>query len=120
MQIPCVQTFEDVRLMFATVTDVVIVELHDVPVYSDEGEELDPIDVSRVYVRTRSVAEKICRETGWRSDVETYWDIGHAPAAKFTRHEDPETVQIGLEEFLAQEKIWRRGRWINTFKPPER
>ncbi len=119
MQIPWVETPAKVRELFQITTDVVIVDVYDIPVFDDEGEEKDPIDGCRVFVRTRRIAQKICEVTGWHSDEIPNLDLGYCPAATFTLARDSESAQCQLEEFLSQEKIYRKGCWINTYQPPE-
>lgn len=120
MQIPWVQSPDEVRPLFQSTTDVVVVDVYDMVVFDDEGEEKDPRDGCRVYVRTRRIASKIYATTGWHIDAQPNDDLGYQPAAIFTLSGDPGEVQNLLESFLTKEPIYRRGRWINTYRPPER
>lgn len=120
MQIPWAETPAEVRRLFQRMTDVVVVDVYDLLTFDDEGEEIDPVDGCRVFVRTRRIAQKIRRATGWDSDKTPNLDLGYQPAATFTLTRDPEGVKYQLEAFLHQEAIYRQGRWINTYQPPER
>ena len=119
MDIPWVQAPHEVRPLFQKRTDVVVVTVYDMLTFDDEGEEKDPIDGCRIFVRNRRIAGKIRAITGWHSDAEPSDEIGYQPAATFTLSQDSEEVQAKLKSFLAEEKIYREGRWINTFQPSE-
>ena len=120
MQIPWVETPTEVRKLFQFTTDVVVVDVYDIPVFDDEGEEQDPVDGCRIFVRIRRIAQKICEMTGWPPDEIPNRDLGYQPAATFTLAHQPESVQYRLESFLDKEEIYRGGRWINTYQPPAR
>ena len=113
MQIPWVECPAQVRGLFQTTTDVVIVDVYDMFIFDDEGEEKDPIDGCRVFVRTRRITKKICEVTGWHPDKIINRDLGYAPAAVFTLARDPEIVRYQLERFLDTEQIYRKGCWVN-------
>ncbi len=119
MRIPWVETPACVRELFQTTTDVVVVDVYDIPVFDDEGEEQDPVDGCRIFVRTRRITQKIREMTGWHPDEIPNLDLGYRPAATFTLAGDAENVRYLLESFLDKECVYRRGRWINTYQPPE-
>ncbi|MDP3772256.1 MAG: hypothetical protein Q8Q94_02690 [bacterium] len=119
MRIPWVETPAHVRELFHATTDVVVVDVYDILVFNDEGEEQDPVDGCRIFVRTRRIAQKICEMTGWHPDEIPNLDLGYRPAATFTLIREASEAQYRLESFLDKEKIYRRGRWINTYQPPE-
>ena len=120
MDIPVATSAHDVRALFASITDAAVVLIYDLLVFDEEGEEQDPIGGCRVFVRTHRVAQIIHAATGWPFDGEPNDDIGYQPAATFTLAQSPEDVQSELVHHLCSVPIYRRGRWINTFQPPER
>ncbi len=115
MHIPMATSPHDVKILFGSVTDVVVVPLYDLLTFDQEGEENDPIDGCRVFVRTRRVAYIIHTATNWQFDVPPNDDIGYQPAATFTLAQSPDDVQDELIHHLCSVSIYRRGRWINTF-----
>lgn len=116
MQIPWVETPAKVRELFQNMTDVVVVDAYDMLIFDHEGEEKDPVDGCKIFVRTQRIAQKICETTGWHPDQIPNLDLGYSPAATFTLACDAENAQCRLESFLADEWIYRRGRWINTYQ----
>ncbi len=103
------------RISFGSITDAVIVPVYDMLAFDDEGEEQDPFDGCRVFVRTRRVTQLIRTATGWSPDNPPHDDIGYRPVATFTVARNCDDVQGELMEHLCSVPILRRGRWINTF-----
>ena len=117
MYIPIAMSPHDVRSLFGSVTDVVVVPIYDLLTFDDEGEEKDPVDGCRVFVRTRRVAHMIHAATDWQFDITPNDDMGYQPAATFTLVQSPDDAQGELMHHLCSVPIYRNGRWINIFNP---
>ena len=115
MDIPMAASPYDVGSLFGSITDVVVVPMYDLLTFDEEGEENNPVDGCRVFVRTRRVAHIIHAVTDWQFDVPPNDDIGYQPAATFTLAQDPDDAQGELMHHLCSVPIYRKGRWINTF-----
>ena len=119
MYVPLAKELIEVRHYFNNVTDVVVTEVLDIVFFALEGEDPDPIDGCRVFVRRREIAELIAGRMDWLIDRPTNCDLGYAPAATFTLALPPEEVRETLQALLKDEKIYKNGEWINTDEPPE-
>ena len=120
MNIIVAESVHDVRYFFDRITDVVVVPVYDMLTFDEEGEEGDPIDGCRVFVRTQRAVSLIHAATGWPRDVPPNNELGYYPAATFTLAQSAEDMQSVLVHHLCDVPIYRRGRWTNTFKPLER
>ena len=119
MYVPLAKDVIEVRYYFNTVTDVVVIEALDIVFFPLEGEDSDPIDGCRVFVRRGPIAKLIAGRMDWLLDQPTNCDLGYPPAATFTLALPPEEVRETLQILLKDEKIYKDDRWINTFEPPE-
>ena len=120
MDIPIATSPHDVRSLFGSTTDAVVVPMYDLLTFNEEGEENDTMDGCRVFVTTRRVALIIHAATDWQFDVPPNDDMGYRPAATFTLAQGPDDTQGELIHHLCSVPIYRRGGWINTFRPLKR